>query len=172
MGRYGQSTNFSFTHARNALFVTLNYLFRKNKDIYQEKGPKFSNHLSYNFGDYLAIPVRLLIEIWTGCLCLEMRRISFRFHHQDDPRNVLQDDRLKKGASLQRRKKKKHIHKKIQKKCRFLVSINQLGKSVHKRSFVLGRNVNVTKFYLVLRSFPTYIFSLPWWSSPKIKVLS
>ena len=104
MGRYGQSTNFSSTHARNAFFVALNYLFWKNKDIYQEKRPKFSNHLSYDFGDYLAIPVRLLIEIWTGCLCLEMHRISFRFHHRDGPRNELQDDRLKKKKDFEKKK--------------------------------------------------------------------
>ena len=32
-----------------------------------------------------------------------MRRISFRFHHRDGPRNELQDDRLKKKRFLEKK---------------------------------------------------------------------
>ena len=56
-----------------------------------------------------------------------MHRISFRFHHRDGPRNELQDDRLKKKKIL-RKKKQVQRKKEIKKKCRFVVSINQLGK--------------------------------------------
>ena len=57
-----------------------------------------------------------------------MHRISFRFHHRDGPRNELQDDRLKEKKRIFREKKTSTEAKKIKKKCRFVVSVNQLGK--------------------------------------------